>query len=247
MHDKNIIYRDLKPENVVLDAKSGYAKLIDFGFAKRLEQSIFTSRTKSICFTLDYLSPEMILRQPYNHSVDIWAVGILIYELIAGYPPFYNMGSSQGDHQRVYEAILHAQIQYPSHFSQEVKELISSMLVKNPLSRLGCTTTNGIYDVMAHRWFNPPFNCNEQQQSTSNDNNVFSWQLLRQLELKPPFQPSSKVVLKKPPKDLNHYCLDEKNQPHINKLLQLDNEYHFNSQFGCLLEERDYPDIWSDF
>ena len=89
LHDKlNIIYRDLKPENIILDSK-GHVKLTDFGLSKE------TKRSKSFCGTPEYLAPEILLGKGYDSTVDWWSFGCLIYELLAGVPPFSSRDRSQ--------------------------------------------------------------------------------------------------------------------------------------------------------
>lgn len=88
LHTKDIVFRDLKPENIMVDAE-GFPKLIDLGFAKKLHHL----RTFTICGTPEYLAPEMLdkaNKTGYGKAVDYWGIGILIYELLAGYPPFYD-------------------------------------------------------------------------------------------------------------------------------------------------------------
>ena len=82
LQSKEIVYRDLKPENIMINA-DGYLALIDFGFAK-----VVTKRTYTICGTPEYIAPEILLNQGHGKAVDWWTLGILLYEMLAGYPPF---------------------------------------------------------------------------------------------------------------------------------------------------------------
>ena len=82
LQSKNMVYRDLKPENIMIHS-DGYLKLIDFGFAK-----VVTKRTFTICGTPEYIAPEILLNEGHGKAVDWWTLGILLYEMLAGYPPF---------------------------------------------------------------------------------------------------------------------------------------------------------------
>ena len=86
LHKKHIIYRDIKPENILM-GKDGYLFLADFGLAKEMSQQDMAT---SFCGTPEYLAPEIIKNSGHNHAVDWWAIGILIYEMIVGFPPFYH-------------------------------------------------------------------------------------------------------------------------------------------------------------
>jgi serine/threonine protein kinase len=95
LHSKNVIYRDLKPENLLLSS-SGHLKITDFGFAKYVPDVTWT-----LCGTPDYLAPEIIQSKGYGKAVDWYSLGVLIFEMLAGYPPFFDE-----DHVRLYEKIL---------------------------------------------------------------------------------------------------------------------------------------------
>jgi serine/threonine protein kinase len=87
LHSKDIIYRDLKPENILVD-RDGYTKITDFGLSK--EKISGANPAQSMCGTAEYLSPEIIERQPYGKPSDWWSFGALICEMLIGSPPFYS-------------------------------------------------------------------------------------------------------------------------------------------------------------
>jgi len=117
LHRKNIVYRDLKPENILLD-KRGHIKITDFGFAKEIADKTFT-----LCGTPEYLAPEVIKGKGYSFEVDWWALGILIFEMLAGYPPFYDENPFG-----IYEKILLGRLVFPSHFDSPSRDLIKRLL-----------------------------------------------------------------------------------------------------------------------
>ncbi|KAM8846623.1 cGMP-dependent protein kinase 2 [Synchiropus picturatus] len=143
LHKKNIMYRDLKPENLMLDVR-GYIKLVDFGFAKELERG---EKTYSFVGTPEYMAPEIIKNQGHDFAVDFWSLGILIYELLAGSPPF-----SSSEPQKIYAKILDGVLKFPPYMSEAAKSIISKLCRPRPGQRLG-NTKNGIKDVRHHRWF----------------------------------------------------------------------------------------------
>ena len=128
LHKKNIMYRDLKPENVLLDT-DGHVKITDFGLAKELSS---TSQTSTFCGTDEYLAPEIILNVPYNESVDIWALGVLIYEMLTGWAPW-----QERNRKKLFDNILYnpLDLSHPN-FSASARDLLKRMLEKIPEDRL---------------------------------------------------------------------------------------------------------------
>jgi hypothetical protein len=141
LHSKDIIYRDLKPENILLD-ETGHIRLIDFGFAKRV-----TDVTYTLCGTPDYLAPEIIQSKPYSQAVDWYALGVLIYEMLAGYPPFYNE-----NHVELYQQILEGKYSFPPQISHTARDLIRKLLQPDLSKRFG-NLKGGVEDIKNHKWF----------------------------------------------------------------------------------------------
>jgi len=143
MHSKNMIYRDLKPENLLLD-NVGYLKITDFGFAKVMSQSW----TYTLCGTPDYLAPEVVSGEGHGKGVDWWTLGILIYEMLNGMPPF-----NDDEPIKIYNKIIEGKIVYPMHFSKSVSDLIKGLLAHKPTKRFG-VIKGGASHIKKHSWYN---------------------------------------------------------------------------------------------
>ncbi|EHY58243.1 cAMP-dependent protein kinase catalytic subunit [Exophiala dermatitidis] len=142
LHNQNIIYRDLKPENLLLD-RHGHIKITDFGFAKEVPDITWT-----LCGTPDYLAPEVVASKGYNKSVDWWSLGILIFEMLCGFTPFWDGGSPV----KIYENILKGRVKYPPYIHQDAQDLLVQLITSDLTKRLG-NLHGGSADIKNHPWF----------------------------------------------------------------------------------------------
>ena len=150
LHAINIIYRDLKPENVLLDG-DGHVHITDFGLSK--DDVMDPRGATTFCGTPEYLAPEMLInrksREGYGKAVDWWSLGTLIYEMLTGWPPFYDKNL-----RKMCEQILRSDLLFPATCtaSPEARDLIRALLQRDPAHRLG-STANGAADIKAHPFF----------------------------------------------------------------------------------------------
>jgi len=144
MHAKHIIYRDLKPENLVLD-KDGVIKVVDFGMAKHTVQRTFT-----VCGTPEYMAPEIINGRGHHKAVDYWALGVLIHEMFLGSTPF---GGNNTSHLEIYKAVNSMkEIEFPKGTDRDLQAIVRQLLKKRPTRRLGCLKA-GCAGIKAMSWF----------------------------------------------------------------------------------------------
>jgi len=163
MHRRNIIYRDLKPENVLLDSE-GYTVIVDLGFAK-----IIKNKTYTFCGTPLYLAPEIIMQKGHDKGADHWSWGVLLYEMIVGMTPFYD---GIVDQMGLFKNIVKGKMDFPSSFmSAESIDLIKCILTVNPNNRLG-SFARAEKDIKEHKFFKD-----------------IDWKKLSSKKMKVPFKP----------------------------------------------------------
>jgi CRP-like cAMP-binding protein len=144
--EMRVIYRDLKPENLLITV-NGFIKVCDWGFAKVVSEH---ERTYTLCGSPEYLAPETINGVGHGKGVDYWALGALIYEMLVGTTPF--VGDDFGNTAAISESILAHDLQFPDGFPAVAEKLVTSLLEPNPSERLG-GLRNGAQDVRDHAWF----------------------------------------------------------------------------------------------
>ena len=123
LHEHHVIHRDIKPENILLD-HNYRVKLSDFGWSNFCEEN---EKRKTFCGTPEYLSPEMVKKLPHDYRVDIWSLGVLLFECLAGYPPF--TGQSE---EELFKNIRQLKIHWPIDFPPLAKNLVMKILKLNP-------------------------------------------------------------------------------------------------------------------
>ncbi|CAK57339.1 unnamed protein product (macronuclear) [Paramecium tetraurelia] len=136
LHKMKIIHRDIKPENLLLDAK-GNIKICDFGWSTEMD-----NLKKAFCGTIEYMAPEMIKSQSTNFKLDIWCLGVLLYEMVQGKPPF----TGRNDQEKCVAILSGQQLKYEEFVSEDCKALIAMILQANPFNR------PSIQGILNHKW-----------------------------------------------------------------------------------------------
>ncbi|XP_052183460.1 serine/threonine-protein kinase AtPK2/AtPK19-like [Diospyros lotus] len=162
LHKCGIVHRDLKPENILMDA-DGHVMLTDFGLAKEIDQS---SRSNSMCGTTEYMAPEILLSKGHNKDADWWSVGILLFEMLTGQPPF-----THANRKKLQEKIIKERVKLPPRLTSEAHSLLKGLLQKEPSRRLG-RGPKGADEIKNHKWFRS-----------------INWKKLDARELEPKFKP----------------------------------------------------------
>jgi hypothetical protein len=171
LHSNRIIHRDMKPQNILISA-DGTVKLCDFGFARAMSQNTFV--LTSIKGTPLYMAPELVQEKPYTHAVDLWSLGVILYELFVGKPPFYTTSIYV-----LIKQIISDVPTYPANMSDSFKSFLKGLLQKDPQKRLdwpellehefvrleqkkGVASSAIVYNIMQH----PPVDGNEAMTPT---------------------------------------------------------------------------------
>jgi len=146
LHSLDIVYRDLKPENILI-AHDGHIAITDFGLVK--ENMTEGETTSTFCGTAEYLAPEVLKGEGYGKEVDWWSLGILLYEMLSGLPPFYSENTNL-----MYKKILYSTIVFedPALADPNVQDFIEKLLVRTPSARLGAGE-GGADAIKSHPYF----------------------------------------------------------------------------------------------
>ncbi|KAJ4893164.1 Serine/threonine-protein kinase AtPK2/AtPK19 [Raphanus sativus] len=161
LHENGIMHRDLKPENILMDT-DGHVMLTDFGLAKEFDEN---KRSNSMCGTTEYMAPEIVRGKGHDKAADWWSVGILLYEMLTGKPPFL------GSKGKIQQKIVKDKIKLPPFLSNEAHALLKGLLQKEPERRLG-SGPRGAEEIKGHKWFKG-----------------MNWKKVEAREVKPSFKP----------------------------------------------------------
>ncbi|CAD6189238.1 unnamed protein product [Caenorhabditis auriculariae] len=219
LHKNNIIYRDIKLDNLLLD-KDGYVKMADFGLCK--EGMGPTDKTTTFCGTPEFLAPEVLADSSYTRAIDWWGLGVLVFEMLVGEPPF-----NGDDEEEIFDSIISEEVRYPRYLSVESISIMRRLLRKNPEKRLGSGERDA-EDVKCQRFFR---------------HINWEWEKLLSREIRPPFKPDIRN-----PEDVSNFddeftserarVSSAKNNHVITEADQrLFANFDFSGQLGTLMEE----------
>ncbi|KAK7677768.1 Serine/threonine protein kinase, AGC [Cerrena zonata] len=163
LHELDVVYRDLKPENILLDY-TGHIALCDFGLCKLNMKDSDTTNT--FCGTPEYLAPEILYNQGYSKVIDWWTLGVLLYEMLSGLPPFFDENTDV-----MYQKILNDPLVFGDEISPQARSILTKLLDRDPTRRLG---VNGADEIKSHPFFSQNIDFDK----------------LLQKRIQPPFKPS---------------------------------------------------------
>eukprot|EP00397_Hematodinium_sp_SG-2012_P002186 GEMP01002192.1.p1 GENE.GEMP01002192.1~~GEMP01002192.1.p1 ORF type:complete len:968 (+),score=173.95 GEMP01002192.1:11-2914(+) len=186
LHERTIVYRDLKPENVLLDSQ-GYVKVIDFGCARKLNGE----KSYSLVGTPHYMAPEVILGKGYTSTADIWSLGVCLYEFVCGPLPF---GNDADEQLEVFKDILTGRLSFPGYVNcKPATELMKRLLSRHPENRIGCSALGGGFaEIQSCKFFDD-----------------FDWEKLKGRELTPPILPEAEIYAEDSEEPGSHISDDE--------------------------------------
>ena len=130
LHKNNLIHRDIKPENILL-FENNILKLCDFGWCVKLEDG---QQRDTYCGTTEYMSPELVNHIEYSKEIDVWSLGVLLYEMVHGYSPFRPEKPHFNSKDVIHNIRMH-KLKFKKNVSEEYKELVYHLLDENPKTR----------------------------------------------------------------------------------------------------------------